>query len=446
MRKNCRDRKRKMSKGLCPAVRFTEERLTGRAGLVPMARFMDKLGIEKLIDHGVAIDRGSNVDYSLGMIFKALALGIISGCRHLSDVVRLGMDEALMKTQGWETFPVVSTITRVLERFSFRHCVELAEAHHAAQQKVWAKKWFGRVTLDLDSSSKSAYGHQEGVARGHNTERPHKAMLNPIFAFIAQTGECVNVWLRPGNTASANGSVDFLKECIGLLPKRVWKVVVRADAAFFSGAFVRALESLGCGYVVKVKIRGWKVLCSAQTWHKVRGQEGVWITEFQHRLDGWKVPRRFVAVRRAIRVLTPDRNGVLFPMTEYSFGLWVTNLGYTPLATERFYNKRAVAENLIGAGKNQAAFASMLVHEFWANHALLQAAVFAYNVMIWFSRMTLSPRRWRERPNTLRDWLVYVAGRLLFTNGKWCLALSRRYPYQHEWEGMDIRLSALSFA
>ena len=45
------------------------------------------------------------------------------------------------------------------------------------------------------------------VARGHNTERSHKPMLNPLFAFIAQTGECLNAWLRPGNTHSANGSV-----------------------------------------------------------------------------------------------------------------------------------------------------------------------------------------------------------------------------------------------
>lgn len=445
MRKNGGNLKQKVAKGLCPAVRFTEKRLTGRAGLIPMARFMDKLGIEGMIDRGVGVVRGSNADYGLGMIFKALALGVISGCRHLSDVVRLGMDEVLMKTQGWETFPVVSTITRVLERFSFHHCVELAEVHHAVRQKVWGKKWFGRVTLDLDSSSKSAYGRQEGVARGHNTERPHKPMLNPIFAFIAQTGECLNVWLRPGNTASANGSVEFLKECVGLLPKHVWKVVVRADAAFFSGAFVQALESLGCGYAIKVKIRGWKALCTTQTWQEVRGQAGVCTAEFQRRLDGWKVPRRFVAVRRVVRVLTPDKNGVLFPMTEYSYGLWVTNLGYTPLGTEQFYNKRAVAENLIGAGKNQAAFASMLVHEFWANHALLQAAVLAYNLMIWFARMTLAPHRWRERPNTLREWLIYMAGRLLFTNGKWCLALSRRYPYQNEWEEMDHRLSGLCF-
>lgn len=438
--------KRKSTRKITPKPRFSERRLTSRAGLIPMSRLMDKLGIEAMIDRTVSIVRGANTDYGLGMILKAISLGVISGCRHLSDVVRLGMDEAFMKTQGWDTFPVLSSITRVLERFAFRNCIELGEIQKMVRQKVWNKKWYGRITLDLDSSSKSAYGHQEGVARGHNTERSHKPMLNPLFAFIAQTGECLNCWLRPGNTHSANGSIEFLKECLALLPKQVWRVVVRADSAFFSAAFVRVLEKLGCGYVIKVKIRNWKKLCAGLCWQKARGEEVLWTAEFDHQVEGLNRPRRFVAVRRLVGMLTPEKDGVLFDMPDYSYGLWVTNLGLTPLKTEQFYNNRAVAENLIGAGKNQMAFGSMLVHEFWANHALLQAAVLAYNVMIWFQRMALDSRRWRERPNTLRGWLIYLAARLLYTDGKWVLALSRGYPERDEWQRMEARLAALTFA
>ncbi|MFH1116463.1 MAG: IS1380 family transposase [Pseudomonadota bacterium] len=324
--------------------------------------------------------------------------------------------------------------------------MELNEVQKKVRQKVWDKKRYGRINMDFDSSAKSAYGHQEGVARGHNTERSHKPMLNPIFAFVAQTGECLNAWLRPGNTFSANGSVEFLEECLALLPKYVWKIVVRADAAFFSTAFISALEMRRCGYAIKVKIRGWKEICARQTWRKVVGRQGVWTAEFSYQIPGWVRPRRFVAVRRLVDILTPEKDGVLFDIPEYSYGLWVTNLGLTPLKTEQFYNKRAIAENFIGAGKNQMAFGSMLVHEFWANHALLQAAVLAYNVMIWFQRMALDPHRWRERPNTLRGWLVYLAARLLFTDGEWVLALSEGYPHAEEWNRMESRLASLTLS
>jgi hypothetical protein len=446
MKKKGRSGKAQKRKSINPKPRFSEKRLTSRAGLIPMGRFIDKLGIEGAVDRAVSIIRGANAHYGLGMILKAIVLGVVSGSRHLSDVVRLGADEALMKSLGWDRFPVVSTITRVLERFEFRTCIELGEIQKKVRQKVWDRKWFGRITLDLDSSSKSAYGRQEGVARGHNTERSHKPMLNPLFAFIAQTGECLNCWLRPGNTHSANGCVEFLKECMAQLPKQVWRVVVRADSAFFSTVFVGKLELLHCGYVIKVKIRNWKRLCAAQVWQKARGEEGLWTAEFEYQIEGWDRPRRFVAVRRLVGMLTPEKDGVLFAMPEYSYGLWVTNLGLTPLKTEEFYNKRAVAENLIGAGKNQMAFGSMLVHEFWANHALLQAAVLAYNVMIWFQRTVLDPHRWRERPNTLRSWLIYLAGRVLYTDNTWVLAMSRGNPHQDEWALMESRLASLSFA
>ena len=51
---------------------------------------MDKLGIEGIIDRTVSIVRGSNADHGVGMNFRAIMLGVISGSRHLSDVVRLG--------------------------------------------------------------------------------------------------------------------------------------------------------------------------------------------------------------------------------------------------------------------------------------------------------------------------------------------------------------------
>lgn len=446
MKESKRHYKGKSTRRVTPKPRFSEQRLTSRAGLIPMARFFDKLGIDGMVERMVTVVRGGNAYYGLGMIFKAITLGVISGCRHLSDVVRLGMDEALMKTQGWESFPVLSSIIRVFERFGFRNCIELNEIQKNVRQKIWDKKWYNFINMDFDSSAKSVYGHQEGVARGHNTERSHKPMLNPLFAFIAQTGECLNAWLRPGNTASANGSVEFLKECMALLPRQVWRVVVRADAAFFSAAFVQMLEEFGCGYVIKVKTRNWRSLCERLVWQDVRGEEGLWTAEFDHLIGGWTRPHRFVAVRRLIGMQTPEKDGVLLPIPEYSYALWVTNLELTPLKTEQFYNKRANAENFIGVGKNQMSFGSMLVHEFWANHALLQAAVLAYNLLIWFQRMTLDTHRWGERPNTLRGWLIYLAARLLFTDGDWILAMSRGYPYIEEWKRMESRLAALSLS
>jgi hypothetical protein len=37
-----------------------------------------------------------------------------------------------------------------------------------ARKKVWDKKWFGRVTLDLDSTVIGVNGSQEGAEKGFN--------------------------------------------------------------------------------------------------------------------------------------------------------------------------------------------------------------------------------------------------------------------------------------
>jgi hypothetical protein len=42
-------------------------------------------------------------------------------------------------------------------------------------------------------------------------------------------------WVRAGDAYSANGAAEFIKECCSRLPKRVWKIIWRADSAFFDG-------------------------------------------------------------------------------------------------------------------------------------------------------------------------------------------------------------------
>ncbi|MFC1835459.1 hypothetical protein ACFL2Q_12105 [Thermodesulfobacteriota bacterium] len=49
MQKETRSGKGKREKSIKPKSRFSEKRLTSRAGLIPMARFLDKLGIEGII-------------------------------------------------------------------------------------------------------------------------------------------------------------------------------------------------------------------------------------------------------------------------------------------------------------------------------------------------------------------------------------------------------------
>ncbi len=79
--------------------RFSGHRLTSRAGLILVARFARKLGLGKIIGEMVELERGANARYPLGKILTGIALGVISGCPHISHLAELTADEAFAKIQ-----------------------------------------------------------------------------------------------------------------------------------------------------------------------------------------------------------------------------------------------------------------------------------------------------------------------------------------------------------
>ncbi len=96
------------------------------------------------------------------------------------------------------------------------------------RKKVWEKKWFGRVTLDFDSTVIGVHGSPEGAEKG--SQKKGQKSYHPLLCFVAETRECLHSWFRTGSAYTGNGAPDFITECFSRLPKRVWKVFVRADS------------------------------------------------------------------------------------------------------------------------------------------------------------------------------------------------------------------------
>ena len=175
-------------------------------------------------------------------------------------------------------------------------------------------------------------------------------------------------WLRPSDVFSANGSLEFIKEALSRLPKQVWKVVVRADSAFFCHQFLCYLESLGHHYVVKVKVKvkmkRWKIWAERNgNWRKSGHLR--WTTKFKAKLSGWKHERTFIAARIFKEYTEDDLFGKI-PVYDYC-QLWVTDLPLSVNQLELYYNQRATCENLIDVGKNQVGWCGMLTKRFWTN-------------------------------------------------------------------------------
>ena len=428
-RKN-RNKKRKLKKH---SFRLTDKHLTSSAGLVPLHRFWHQLGGEVWIDKQLSSLKALNSVYSVGRVITILLLAIIQGARHVSHILQLSHDNGLRKLWDWVRFPVETTVVRTLKLLGQSQVVKIADLNQNLRQKVWNRRWRGRITLDLDSTVKTVYGHQQGAEKGYNPTHRGKRSYNPLIAFIAETGEALMGWLRPGDTFSANGSLEFVKEALFRLPKQVWKVVVRADAAFFSHEFLSYLESLGRLYVVKVKTKGWRRWTEEHA-HWRKSGEGRWTAKFKAQLPDWKHPRTFVAVR----VLTGYREDDLFGKVPiYEYGLWVTNLSLSPNKLEDFYNQRTTCENLIDVGKNQVGWCGMLTQRFWTNDLIFQIAMLAYNLVVWFKMRFLPAGMQGQEVETFRSWFIRTAGHIVFTGGQRFIDIGADNPWKELWLSID---------
>jgi hypothetical protein len=107
------------------------------------------------------------------------------------------------KLFGWEAFPDDRTLGRIFELFTPAHCAELSEAEACVRKKVWGKRWFGRITLDMDSAVESVHGDQEGrpkaitrIIRGIRATTPC-SVISPKRENACTTGFAPARLIRP---------------------------------------------------------------------------------------------------------------------------------------------------------------------------------------------------------------------------------------------------------
>ena len=75
----------------------------------------------------------------------------------------------------------------------------------------------------------------------------------------------------------------------------------------------------------------------------------------------------------------------LFEMKEYDYFCYVLTDELAPWQAHKHYGQRATSETWIEEAKNQSALAHIKTADFWANSALFQTAILAYNTLRWMA-------------------------------------------------------------
>ena len=396
-----------------------------------------------LFEQRISLVEKCNQTYSLSQILYAVILGTLSGMNRLIKIENFTLDPLVRHLLAIEDKLDIDTIRYHIKKFGMKQNTELSDISGQLSAKVHKKIGTTDDILDLDSSVKTVYGKQEGARKGFNSKSKGKRSYHPQFAFLNSTKECLLAWLRPGDTHSANNADEFLKQALSMLPSVITSLIVRADRGYFDGKLIRVIESYrNVRYLIKVKMRNLNELLRKQDWDQIPGMPGWEMSEFYYQAKSWDMPRRFVAVRKFKGMLETDS---FFPVRDYSYFCYVTNIEESPLYLHRLYGDRGESENWIESVKNQLYAATILTKGFWANEALFLLSVLAYNISIWMRALT-NKRAWRQEPLSFRLWFIQLAGKFTSSGRVRHLKMYSSYYYKSWWSEIDEKIDAITFA
>lgn len=427
-----------------PQIRFvsTGRNLTSQAGLVPAIKFLDKLGFSELFHRHVHHQRARNAQYTLADGVFLILSGLIGGAFSISKCVALWSDGVLRRAAGWLRVPDETTVGRLFREVGERHVSEMEALVHALRQRVWHRALRAGVSriavqctqwIDVDSSVKTVYGRQQGTAKGYNPHKRGARSYHPLLAFSTATKEILQGWFRTGSAYTSNGIVEFMKQLLAQLPNH-HRIIFRGDSGYFVGALLEYLDALGHGYLIKVKLKNLAQLLAQQHWRPIRNQPGWEQCEFQYQANSWSCPRFFVAVRQHKELLNDHPQEELLELAHYDYFCYVTTEPLSPWQAHRQYGERATSETWIEEAKSQIGMAHIKTDDFLANAALFQTAILAYNTLRWMALMSGNEQLRQWEPQSIRTFLIRVAGKLLTGANQLCIKLPREHLYPRHWK------------
>ena len=412
-------------------IEFSARNLTSNAGLLLLLEHASKNGIFDLIDHDLVFENASTNKIKMNHI-KTMLCGNFIGIDKLERLKLLQSDPLVNEFAISIKEP--ETVSRFLGNFSYKTTQMLREINFKLFRKLLRKSKLKSITIDIDSSVVNVEGHQEGAAKGYNPKKPGNRCYNLQFAFCDEIKAYLTGYVRSGDTYTANGAAEMIKEIMAHLKDEGLEITFRMDSGYFDDAILETIELLGGKYVIKGK--GYPTLVAQVTDPSitfVTGESGRETTEFVTALNTWEKDRRFVVSR----VLKDEKDRAQLSFLEgeeYDYFFFVTNTEQSSEEVVDFYEKRGNCENYIKEAKYDMAVGHLLLQSFWANEAIFQLMMLAYNLFLLFKMDFAGETEYRQQIKTFRLKYIFLAGKIIRTARSVVMKLSEKYPYQEMYE------------
>jgi hypothetical protein len=416
------------------SVEYTRKPLSGWGGVVSLVELMDRLEIRGLLREVLPDGRTSPNQVDVVDMVMGLWLTAATGGKRFAHVERLRGDDALRVIAGVERFPSDSVLTRYLSMFTGAQNealqVRLRERFHYALEDT-------EEILDLDATTLTRYGDQEGSEKGYHPTRRGFSSHQPMLAMLAKSKLVVHAWMRSGKASTLKGAAEFIRETVAGLPSTCRISCVRADSGFVSDEILSTLEELGLDYVIAAKMTRPLQRYAASRTEWVRLEPGLEVACGTYKAFKWRTARRVIIVRRVSGKPTP-----LFDIPTYEYNALFTSLDAEPGAVWNLYRGRGDCENRIKELKNDFGIVGFCLRSFTGTEVAFRLLCALHNIVTEFKRIALA-----GSPMTLGTirHRIFVIGAAIGKAARCTvLRLGLTGPWSDRFEQLRSRIAAFS--
>ena len=302
-------------------------------------------------------------------------LSMLAGHKRYAHIAALRCDAVLPELLGMRKIVSEDAIRRAFKaidetggavwlRRHLQYCVE----------PLLAEPWI----LDVDTTIKPLYGHQEGAVLGYNPKKPGRPSHCYHTYSMASTRLVLDVDVSPGDEHASKHSAPGLWALLDRLPRDLWPALLRGDRGFGNEEIMREAEARELPFLFKLRLtanvkRMIEKLASSREW--VDAGQGFEAKESEVRLVGWSRQRRVIVLRRRLKDavglgLSDDGGPPQLAFVEigeatdvYEYSVLVTSLDEDTEAFGQLYRDRGDGENIFDEMKNQWGWGGYTTHD-----------------------------------------------------------------------------------
>lgn len=417
--------------------------VANHAGARLVADLADAVGLTGALSAAMAPTKQRRRGHDRGEVLTDLVVAIADGAETISDL-------ATLRDQPELFGPVAShpTVWRALAAVDEVVLERIKTARAQARAKAWAAGADpGFYVIDIDATLVGAHSDKEQAAptwkRGFG--------FHPLLAYLDATGEALAGVLRAGNAGSgtATDHIDVLGDALAQLPidATATEVIVRSDSAGWSHGFVNECRDRHVRFVIghqlTVEIASVLVNLPKRAWSPAVTADGSdWrehaeVTEITHLVgDIFDATRAWPSGLRMIARRELPHPGAQLTFTDidgHRYQVFVTDLADTDVAyLEALYRGRGRAERQICDTK-ATGLTNLPSHSFAINHAWLQLALSAHDLLAWTRLLALAGTSLADaEPKRLRYCLLHTAARVGRTSRRTTCRLAANWPWTPE--------------